>query len=101
MDLEIDVNRLKNIANSLFDRLLKTNSIVHLKYDEYWIVQPSDRYDFSKTPGELGVGKLTDDWELLQSLIDDSDDAVPYMFVHLAPLVEAIAEAALPRQSEG
>jgi len=100
MGLEIDIDRLKIILMKILDRMESNGSCVFITKDDYWDIGPGDRYDLTRAPGDPVVGKLSDDWEFLQTLLNEPDASVPYMFVHLAPLLNAIAEESLPQGSE-
>ena len=94
MALEIDLAKLKMILMKIIDDVTANVSRVSLKDDDYWEIDSNDRYDLTKVPGDPVVGKLSDDWDFLLPLLDDdADEAVPYLLVHVAPLLRAIAES--------
>jgi hypothetical protein len=44
------------------------------------------------TPSELDIGQLFDDLEFLLKTLDNEEQAVSLMFVHLAPLLRYVGE---------
>jgi len=44
-------------------------------------------------PKELEVGSLADDWEFVSSLPKNTEQQIPIMFIHIAPLLLALAQA--------
>jgi hypothetical protein len=49
-------------------------------------------YDSSKKPAELGVGRLSDDLDLMKLIRRGESGDVSYNLVHVAPLLLYIAE---------
>jgi hypothetical protein len=93
--LKITIDDLQEVTNAIFDQLrsdLKSGEVV-LGKDSYWEVGPDEMYDFSCAPDgtKLHVGQLYDDWDFLQKILNDKDQAVTPMFMHLAPILRYIA----------
>lgn len=65
---------------------------MRLEEDDCWDVQSPEKYRVLERPVELGVGKLSDDWEFLQNLSEDRREAVALMLLHAAPLLDYIGE---------
>jgi len=92
MDLEIKIADLREVTNRIFEHIEKDLKldVVRLTEDYYWDV-PSDRlYDMANRPAELDTGQLYDDWEFLSHILQDEDQAVSLMLIHLAPLLRYI-----------
>jgi hypothetical protein len=94
MDLEIKISELRMVVNRIFDHIENElgQRIISLSQDDYWELGQIDRYDFTKDPSRHEVGKLYDDWEFLSAILTDENNSVPYMLVHLAPLLRFIGE---------
>lgn len=91
--MEIDIEKLRTITNLIFEHITTNLKVkkIELKQDYYWNI-PSERlYDMSKDPAEFTAGQLYDDWDFLTK-IEDREEAVALMFIHLAPLLRYIGE---------
>jgi hypothetical protein len=93
---ELDIRGLKKVIDAIFDHIINDVKVEKLTVkgdrDFYWEV-PSDKlYDVKEAPPQLDVGKLTDDWEFLQSISKDKDQAVALMLIHVAPLLRHIGQ---------
>ena len=92
--MEIDIDKLRLITDQIFDHIsrdLKINK-VSLEQDYYWNVPSEFLFDMDSAPKELDIGQLYDDWEFLLKTLDDEEQAISLMFVHLAPLLRYIGE---------
>jgi hypothetical protein len=95
MESEIDLLKLRQAANAIFDRLDDlgvTKVTLREDADYYWEV-PSDRlYNVREKQPQLDVGRLSDDLEFLSAILKDKKQAVSLMFIHLAPLLRYVGE---------
>jgi hypothetical protein len=94
--VELDVRELKRAIDAIFDHIGRDLKIEKLKLKEdqdfYWEV-PSDKlHAVKEAPPKLDVGRLSDDWEFLESIAKDKDQAVALMLIHVAPLLRYIGE---------
>ena len=97
---------LKKVVDAIFDRLLAGSSDITVPIPEsmdfYWEVPNNHLHDVAGAQPQLDVGRLSDDWEFLTQLLNDDEQAVRFMLVHVAPLLrflgEAKKESALPRK---
>jgi len=90
----LELADLKAVVDSIFDHLVElgiTNISISSEEDFYWDVPLGTTLD-TKNPikPELGVGRLSDDWEFLASILKDKDNAVSLMLIHAAPLLRHI-----------
>lgn len=94
MVVEINIAELRLVVNRILDHIEHDLGQAHVKLDEdnYWDVSNEERYDFTKTPNSFEHGQLHDDWEFLSSILNDKDQAVTLMLIHVAPLLRRIAE---------
>jgi hypothetical protein len=58
-----------------------------------WTVPDDELYALEHSPRQLECGSLDDDLEFVESAQCQSRQAIPLMFVHLAPLLRALASA--------
>jgi hypothetical protein len=94
--LHLNCRELKTVIDTIFDRLLAASPdmtvIIRKNEDCYWEV-PDDRlFDVASVQPQLDVGRLTDDWEFLQPLLDDKEQAVRLMLIHVAPLLRLVGQ---------
>ncbi|WP_341917531.1 hypothetical protein [Hydrocarboniphaga effusa] len=61
------------------------------KKNLYWEVAYNDQHQLENEPAHLDVGKLSEDWESLQSVLADNSLAIPLMLAKVAPLLRAMA----------
>lgn len=91
--MEIDIEKLRTITDLIFDHIVNDLKVkkIELSQDYYWSIETEQLYDMSKDPTELTAGQLYDDWDFLTK-IENRDEAVALMFIHLAPLLRYIGE---------
>lgn len=94
MDVEVKIADLRLVIGRILDHIEHDlgHTVVKLDQDDYWDVADEERYDFTKSPTSLGHGQLRDDWEFLRSILEDKDQAVSLMLIHVAPLLRRIGE---------
>lgn len=92
----IDVQKLKLITNMILDRMINKLEIheVNIEYDKdyYWDLYAEDIFKVKEDQPKLGIGRLADDWEFLQNILEERDNAVSLMLIHVAPLLRYIGE---------
>lgn len=96
MDFEIETRKLRDIVNSILCHMEHDlgHSVIKLPVESYWQVSDEDRYDFTKVEVDFVHGNLRDDWEFLLPLCDDRDQVLVIMLMHVAPILQAIADHA-------
>ena len=94
MAVEINLSDLRLVINRILDHIEHDLGHASLKLtkDDYWEVPDSERYDLTKSPDGYVIGQLHDDWEFLSSILNDKDQAVALMLIHIAPLLRCIGE---------
>ncbi|MFT3664268.1 hypothetical protein [Piscinibacter sp.] len=94
MDIEIKISDLRLVIERILSHIEHElgYAAVRLDQDDYWDIADDERYDFTKSPTSLGHGQLRDDWNFLTSILEDKDQAVSLMLVHVAPLLRRIGE---------
>jgi hypothetical protein len=91
----ISIDVLRKTINGIFDFIEKDLGVtkVDLKQNHYWSVTDDALYSMEYPPKESGVGSLVDDWEFVLSAYESADQQIPIMFIHIAPLLQALAQA--------
>ncbi|MGH8032397.1 MAG: hypothetical protein ACREO8_08560 [Luteimonas sp.] len=88
---EIDIAKLRQIANLIFDHVIDDLGVktvpISSETDFYWEVPSDQIFAVGEDQPRLDVGRLTDDEEFLASLVNNKERAVALMFIHLAPLL--------------
>ena len=92
--MTIDLVELRAVVNRLLDHIIETRGVraVEIRDETYWTVPWPEVRAADSTPGELDVGSLADDWELLSALLDEGAEPVAYQLTELAPLIRYIGE---------
>jgi hypothetical protein len=92
----VDIQKLKKIINTILDRMtdeLKVNEVlIDEMQDLYWDVPTDSIFKVKEKQPDLDIGKLSEDWEFLQGILEDRDRAVSLMLIHVAPLLRWIGE---------
>lgn len=90
----ISVDVLRKTINGIFDFIEKDLGIteVELKQNHYWSVTDDVLYSMDQPPKELAVGSLMDDWDFVLSASKSADQRLPIMFIHIAPLLQALSQ---------
>jgi hypothetical protein len=90
----IDLVALRKITNAIFDHLIgevgTERVAVESERDFYWDVPDDKLFAVSDPQPTLDVGRLSDDWEFLQGILMNKDEAVGLMLIHVAPLLRYV-----------
>jgi hypothetical protein len=92
---ELKIAELKLVVDAIFAHItndLRIDAVtVPDENDYYWSI-PLDAPLDLKNPvmPEPDVGRLSDDWEFLASILKDKVNAVSLMLIHVAPLLRFI-----------
>lgn len=93
---KVDLQNLKKIVDAILDRMinkLKVNEVtIEKEQDLYWDVPSEGLFLVIEDQPKLVIGSLSDDWEFLQCILEDSDGGVSLMLIHVAPLLRYIGE---------
>lgn len=96
MAAELDIRELKAVIDAIFDHIIHDVKVEKLtikdEQDFYWDVPSNELYSVKGRQPQLEVGKLADDWEFLQAILKDKDQAVALMLIHAAPLLRQIGQ---------
>jgi hypothetical protein len=94
MTVDVSIPELRRVVNLILDHIEHDLGVrqIALDQDDYWHVMSPEKYDLLTNSRNLGIGKLSDDWEFLAKLPDDRQQAVALMLIHVAPLLERIGE---------
>lgn len=89
--MEIEIEKLREITNLIFDHLHDDVGVHKIKLDNdfYWDIDSEKLYNIESKPDEIDIGRLNDDWEFLLK-INSKEEAVSLMLIHIAPLLKYI-----------
>lgn len=92
---EVSVQMLREVANNVFDFIQRDlgQDMVKLPSNFYWVVPDDVLYSMGAQPKQLDCGSLNDDSEFVEKAHAHREQAIPLMFMHLAPLLYALAKA--------
>ncbi len=91
-NLIVKLSELKKLANAIFDELEAVGwREVEIKEDHYWTFLGEERYRFTESMPELGVGQLYDDLEFLRTACA-GQYLTPSHLENLAGLLNYIAD---------
>jgi hypothetical protein len=93
---EIDVAKLREITNLIFDHVINDLGVktvpIGSETDFYWEIPSDHVFVVDGDQPKLDVGRLTDDQEFLASIANHKERAVALMFMHVAPLLRFVGE---------
>lgn len=90
---KIEIEALRLVVNAIFDHIADLK-ISHVDLDQnfYWEVPREDLFVTNVKPEMECLGSLHDDLEFLAPVIEDKDQAVSLLLVHVAPLLRFVGE---------
>jgi len=90
----ISINVLRATINGIFDFIEKDLGLLEVQLNEnyYWSIKDDELYSMDQPPKELVVGSLFDDFEFVSSSFKNADRQLPIMFIHIAPILQALSE---------
>jgi hypothetical protein len=93
LSVTINIDVLRKTINGILDFIEKDLGIteVELKKNHYWSITDDVLYSMDEPPKQLAVGSLVDDWDFVLSA-SKSDQQLPIMFIHIAPLIQALSQ---------
>ena len=100
---KVDLQRLKAAICRLIDELAShsgSESFQLPEADFYWTIPAAMKLvGDGQQPSTFHVGRLRDDWEMIQSIADEPTDQVttPYSLTEVAPLLDYIGNSVLHR----
>jgi len=93
---QFNLRDLKQVSDAILDHILNDLKIETITIaddkDFYWEIPSDQVYAIKEPPPKLDVGRLADDWEFLAPLLNNRDQAVALMLVHVASLFRHIGE---------
>ncbi len=91
--MEISLSDLEKITEALFVKIKNSGyDRIEIADDYYWNISSESRYDPYKEPEEFTLGQLTDDWNELSKILENSTEPINYAFVWLAAILRKIGE---------
>jgi hypothetical protein len=93
--MEVDIDRLRAVANELFSHLEQRGAkSMTILEDYYWDVPAAVRYDRYEEPREHTVGQLFDDMAELTRMLNGERPMLAYGLVWLAAILRRLGETA-------
>ena len=92
--MEIDVSELKAVIDRIFEHIVKIRRVkkVNLGADLYWDVPEEALYNVVDEPKGLDIGRLSDDWQFISTLLMEDASPVAYQLTEVAPLLRRLGE---------
>ncbi len=93
-NLTVSLDEIEKAVLLVFKHL-KDQQIVQAEIPEdyYWEIAEEDRYDPAKTPIDLSLGQLSEDWERLRQILQGDAPPVGYALVWVASLLRKIGSS--------
>jgi hypothetical protein len=95
-DTDIELRVLKNAVNAVLDHLIEDLGLEKVTIadaeDFYWNCEAPGAYDRLKKPIDLSVGRLSDDVHFMNMIRRGQSADISYNLIHVAPLLQYIAE---------
>src|SRR5882672_9410764 len=93
---QIDIQDLKNVVNNVLDHIINDLKIKNISIEDekdfYWDIPTEKLFSVKEAQPQMGIGRLSDDWDLLLSTLEDPKNAVSLSLIHVAPLLRWIGE---------
>lgn len=89
----IEIATLRSVCEQIFNFIENDLKIASVDIDEhlYWTLPEDIRFDMTKIPTANHVGDLVDDYDFVAAAAKDSEQAVPLVLEHVAPLLAVLA----------
>jgi hypothetical protein len=92
----LKVRELKAVTDAIFKHILDDLKVAEIPVrddaDFYWDVSSDQLRRMSEGPPRPDIGRLSDDWAFLESILRDQRHAVSLMLIHVAPLLRYLGE---------
>ena len=92
-DKSIKISQLRTFVNRIFDFIEHDlgRDKSDLTHNFYWSISDDQLFDLTQQPTKIDCGSLVDDVEFLETAMQNQEQAFPLMFLHLAPILQAMA----------
>jgi hypothetical protein len=89
----VQIEQLRLSCERIFNFIQHDLGISSVQLDQnfYWELPEDVRFDMENIPTPKHVGSLVDDYAFVQLAVANSEQALPLMFKHLAPLLEMLS----------
>jgi hypothetical protein len=90
--MKIQVDTVRQAVNLLLDLVIEMQgNSVEIPNDLYWFI-PNECLHETEKPDRLTLGSLKDDWQEIEKVVEDPDDAVEYALVWCAAILRALGD---------
>lgn len=91
--MKIHVADLRNLANLLCDYIDESGyEFIEIPNDLYWFIDKNEIYDPYNEPSNCTLGKLSEDWNNLLTILKKESDPIGYAMIWFASVLRSIGE---------
>jgi hypothetical protein len=96
MSRSLNISELKCAVNCVLDRISEKLNISEIQIEDdrdfYWEIDGGGLYNMAIEIPSVSVGRLSDDWDFAQRILNDPEEAVSLTLAHIAPLLRYVGE---------
>ena len=91
--MQVSLSELRDAVTVLLTHM-EENGIdtVQVNEDAYWFIHRDELHDVYKTPSDITVGSLADNWHELQEILAKEKEPVGYALVWAANVLRAVGD---------
>ncbi|KAA9156454.1 hypothetical protein FPZ12_027595 [Amycolatopsis acidicola] len=92
--LQISTQHLRAAFEAALTRLTEQEGEnITLERDYFWSVPPNELYNVYEQPQELTIGQLSESWQNIQKLTEDTSAAIPQHLIWIADILRALGHS--------
>ena len=96
MAREFSIRELRRAVDAILDHVTDDLGIETFAIDDnadfYWEVPSDELHNVTAPQPQLDIGRLADDWEFIEVMLQSKGGAVALMLIHVAPLLRSLGE---------
>jgi hypothetical protein len=89
-NLVVSLDELERAVHVVVQHLKQQAVQPELSDDYYWEISEEERYDPTKSPTDLSLGQLSEDWDRIQQILRGEAPPIGYALVWVASLLRRI-----------
>jgi len=91
--MQITLSEFRDAVAVLLNHLEESGvESVQVNEDAYWFISRDELHDVYKTPADMTVGSLEDDWDELRAILAKRKEPVGYALVWAANILRALGD---------
>ena len=94
--MAVDISDFKKVLNIILNHVEEDLGIRQVEIDSsedfYWDVTDDSLNEVSGGKPSCDIGRLSDDWEFLQPILNNPEQGVALTLIHAAPLLRYLAK---------